>query len=438
MNSFYFTNTEIIIIILLIVIFYLPLRLISKKNSLSIVNPLLIHNLIIIYYSIISPIFRVITNQTIDRGIDFRNVLIYGWLGTLISSISLYIGYFLTPNILKKYRECNLNYERLWLIGFYLTLFGFAFNLITFGFDLTRFNPFIQGVKRLEFLQYRGAVSNYFLYLQNLTICGSLLMITSYLRTRKRKILTFSSLFITTGLLLNTGFRNKLFFLLFPLFLFYSVTKKFRPKIYSLFLFLGIISIGLLNSFLEIIRTYNGFNLKMLSKVTFNELILKFFQTAESAVFLTTSGLMSIIPEKVKYIYLYPIYKVIIHPIPSRFLPNKNPGDYIVDSITVLLGDLERMGAAIHNFGEYYLMFGWIGIIIMSLFLGFLLKKLWLWILIHYEEPIALPLYCLNVSYIFMIISRGYLPQQVQLYIFTVFPLTLIYLLNSKKLRNFI
>ena len=167
-------------------------------------------------------------------------------------------------------------------------------------------------------------------------------------------------------------------------------------------------------------------------------MILNFFQTAESAVFLTTSGLMSIIPEKVKYIYLYPIYKVIIHPIPSRFLPNKNPGDYIVDSLTVLLGDLERMGAAIHNFGEYYLMFGWIGIIIMSLFLGFLLKKLWLWILIHYEEPIALPLYCLNVSYIFMIISRGYMPQQVQLYIFTVFPLTLVYLLNSKKLRNFI
>ena len=65
-------------------------------------------------------------------------------------------------------------------------------------------------------------------------------------------------------------------------------------------------------------------------------------------------------------------------------------------------------------------MFGWIGIIVMSIF-WVLLKKLWLWLLIHYEEPIGIPLYCLNVSYVFMIISRGYMPQQVHLYIFTVF-----------------
>ena len=186
MNSFYFTNTEIIVIILLIVIFYLPLRLISKKNNLSILNPLLVHNLIFIYYSIISPVFRVITNQTITRGIEVRNLLIYGWLGTLVTTISVYIGYFLTLNIFKKYRECNLNYDRLWLIGFYLTLFGYLINLITNGFDFTRFNPFYRGEKLLDFLRYKGAYINYFNYLENLTICGSLLMITPILEREKK------------------------------------------------------------------------------------------------------------------------------------------------------------------------------------------------------------------------------------------------------------
>ena len=117
-------------------------------------------------------------------------------------------------------------------------------------------------------------------------------------------IITLATLLISIGLLLNAGFRNKLFFFVFPLFLFYAVTKKFRPNIYAAFLYLWIISIGLINSFLEIIRTYNGFNLNNLSKVTINELILNFFQTAESTVFLTTSGFMSIIPDKVKTLHL--------------------------------------------------------------------------------------------------------------------------------------
>ena len=50
-------------------------------------------------------------------------------------------------------------------------------------------------------------------------------------------------------------------------------------------------------------------------------------------------------------------------------------------------------GAVVLNFGEYYLMFGWLGIIIGSFIFGFILKKLWIWILIHQDEPIAIPTY---------------------------------------------
>ena len=56
------------------------------------------------------------------------------------------------------------------------------------------------------------------------------------------------------------------------------VTKKFRPKVYGLFVSLGIISFGLINTLLEMIRSYNGFNLINLQKVTFNQLILNFFK----------------------------------------------------------------------------------------------------------------------------------------------------------------
>jgi len=64
------------------------------------------------------------------------------------------------------------------------------------------------------------------------------------------------------------------------------------------------------------------------------------------------------------------------------------------------------------------------------------MKKIWIWILIHQDEEIALPLYLLNISYLYMIISRGYLPQQVQLYAFSVLPITMTYIINRKKIKT--
>ena len=81
-------------------------------------------------------------------------------------------------------------------------------------------------------------------------------------------------------------------------------------------------------------------------------------------------------------------------------------------------------------------MFGWIGIIVFSYLLGVILKKLWIWILIHRDEPAAFPVYLLNVSFLFMVISRGYLPQQLQLYMFCILPIDLVYLINSRKLKG--
>ena len=74
-------------------------------------------------------------------------------------------------------------------------------------------------------------------------------------------------------------------------------------------------------------------------------------------------------------------------------------------------------------------MFGWFGIFIFNFLLGYIFKRLWLWINLHKEEPLALLVYLLNLSFIFMIISRGYLPQQFHLYIFTIIPIYVIYFL---------
>ena len=56
-------------------------------------------------------------------------------------------------------------------------------------------------------------------------------------------------------------------------------------------------------------------------------------------------------------------------------------------------------GAAYLNYGEYYLMFGWFGVFVFNFLLGYIFKRLWLWINLHKQEPLANIVYLLNVIF---------------------------------------
>ena len=262
-------------------------------------------------------------------------------------------------------------------------------------------------------------------------------MFAAYIKNRKKGLITIINLIITLSLYLNIGFRYKLIFLLLPIFLFYFIVSNVRPNLYFLYFTIGILVISLSNSIIELTRLYGrGLNLQNLKNLNLLDIFVNIFTLAESSVFLITSGIMSIIPSKVSYVYFYPLLNVIKHPIPSAFIKNKNSADYLENALLVLFQNNKSqiVGAAIHNYGEYFLMFGWMGIIIGGYFLGIILKKLWIWILIHEDEDIALPLYLLNISYLFIVISRGYLPMQFLLYAYSVLPLNLIYIFNRRKI----
>jgi len=433
-----FTNIEIIILFIIFLAILLPFRLIDKSNKLSIVNPLIIFSIIISYFTFISPVFRIFTNDTIDRGIDFRDLFIYGWVGSLVLIISTYIGYFSTNcKSFKKYRVCNLSSNQLWDIGFWINNVGIFGYLLVAGISIAIFNPFMKLTGSFQFFRYTGQFNNYLVFAQDFLITGNILMISSFMRNKNKGLITFTYLIITIGLYLNSGFRYKLLFLTFPIFLLYFLLKNLSPKIYFLYLSTGFISFGLIYTIIERIRTYgSGFNLEKLDGYNILDLFINIFKIGETSVFLTTSGLISIIPSEFPHVYFYPFYKVLIHPIPREFL-DKNPGDYINDALLALYQDrVQVVGAAMHNYGEYYLMFGWLGIIIGGYLLGVLMKKIWIWILIHQDEEIALPLYLLNISYLYIIISRGYLPQQFQLYAFAILPITITYIINRKKIKT--
>ncbi|MBO8242371.1 O-antigen polysaccharide polymerase Wzy [Prochlorococcus marinus XMU1410] len=438
MNNIYFSNTEIILLVSLTVLILLPLRLINPQFKLSFVNPLLIYSLIISYYCLISPIYRIFTNQTTTRTVDFREFLIYGWFGTLLSLTFLYIGYFFCKQ--RDYQKRRISYiktDQIWKIGFLINVFGILMFLIYSGFDLGFFNPFDNSkAVLLEFLNYDGPLESYLLGGQDLLIPGNLLMLTSFIKDRKRKLLTLSTLLITLGLFLNQGFRFRLFIFTFSIFFFIFISNKFKKSFNKLFIFIGFIGFILFNSFFELIRTYNGFNFSNLSNFRSSELISALLAPAETDVFFTTSGLISSTPEKIPFVYQYPLIKAILHPLPSAWV--EKGSDHINDALIMFFGGNHNLakGAVVLNIGEYYLMFGWLGIIIGSFILGFILKKLWIWVLIHYDEPLSIPLYLIHFSFIFIIISRGYIPQQLNIYAFSILPVTLTYIFYSRKFKK--
>ena len=436
MDNFFSSIQEFFIVFLLIIALILPFKLLTK-NKLSIAHPLIFYSVIMIYYTILCPIYQIFNNETISKGFDFREQYILGWGGALLSVIAVLIGYFLNNKVnIKASKYCYLNYESLWSKGLFINIIGiFVFMLYT-GFDLSVFNPFYSQSLAFNFLTYKGGFRNFFLASQDLLISGNLLMFASSYSTQKKFPFTLLSLLISTFMFLNSGFRYRLLILFTSIIIFLLLKEdKLKP---SLAINLGSAAILILLIFMTFvgqIRTYGkGLNLESLDLTT--NIFKSTLAQAESSIFITTSGIINIIPKVLPFENFYPILKVLMHPLPADFF-NKGSGDYLFKISDAVYGFKNIwQGAAYLNYGEYYLMFGWFGIFIFNFFIGNLFKRLWSWINIHKEEPLALLIYILNVVFIFMVITRGYLPQQVMLYLFITSPAFIFYFTNLKRKIN--
>ena len=429
-----FSIVEIIILLAFLFVALIPFRLINIKNKLTFVNPLIIHNIFFLYYCFFSPIIKIFTEDIILlRGLSVVDSLTIGWIGSLTSVTFLLIGYFI-PQRRKNYsieKKCSLNYNQIWNYGFLINIIGFLLYSIFSGFDFNIFNVFSPERNEIDFLAYRGDFFNYFNYSINFLITGTLLTTIASLKLKKKVILSFFIFVLTTLIYLKFGFRYRLLFLIMPILLYYFLNFKVKRIIFFAAIPVGVFFANIF----ELIRTYgSGLKLDRITEYNLDMFLEKGFSGAESDVFIFSAGIMSIIPEKLNYIYFTPILQTILYPIPRVFI-EKSSGDYVRKALEMLFSNPNiGTGAAFLNFVEYYYMFGWVGIIIFSGILGFIFKKLWIWINIHQEEPLALPLYLLNISYIYMIISRGYMPQQVLLYFFSIMPINLVYYFNSEKI----
>ena len=226
--------------------------------------------------------------------------------------------------------------------------------------------------------------------------------------------------------------------LLFPAFCIYFFYKKAKPGL--LFLTTLILSTFLVFGIIQLSRSYQyGLTLEQFAKATkknegsyINFILKKAF--ADSNVFNTSSAMIFKTPSENNYVGIQPLIVAIAVPISRQIWPGKPSADYILQLYKKIYpGYLWEVGSASLGFAEYYISGGWIALVSINFFLGYLYKRLWMWFCCNFYDPIAQINYALYLSFMFIIYSRGYALQIFFLYLSVFVPLLLVSYLWNKR-----
>ncbi len=417
----------------------IPLVNLLNKDYRRIWSPMTMICLVYFYYCFLGGINAVVSEDTLYRLLDHRPYFLQAWQGGLVALVSILVGFNISKNQRKKIREYNVEgvESQLFRLGRITFIIGFTMYFITVGGAIGSKITFweqAQGGRGL----YGGAFRAYFALGVNILTTGVALLFANFMIRKNQIAWLLATGFVTTGFYLTAGFRYRIVILTLTMLATYYLIKKVRPN--PVFVGgIGIVFIGLMGV-INYARTYSrGLDLERITDKGNEELVLSGLK--ETYTFQTTGLMMHKVDEEVvEKIGFSPIWESIVSPIPRAIWKNKPTGSYLDRILIIYSGDPDRVtqrgrGAAVLNYGEYYLAFGWFGIIAYGLLLGWGCGKLWSWFLQDSTNPLRIVGYAACNAYLYMVLSRGYLPQVTMLFFFTAFPGVYIHNRVMKKLK---
>ena len=419
---------------------------IRSRSWVQIYRPTLFIAVILAFYALVGPIRAVLsageaanfvgTSGTIYRELEHRPFLLWGWVGALVFYASVLAGFYLLPcKMQPKYLINGLGLNRIRAWGLLLCWIGIGMYALVHGPHLfVLLNPLAPQSADVSWFGFSGLdvgpFHNYFLLSINLLIPGIVLQFAVWLRQRKNLWVVLAWFVVASLIYLSEAFRYRILLLLIPMLLLWFFYNKRRPMLVAMLIFM--VSFLSFNGLVGVARTHlRGLDLDQAAGYTPQQLIKASFE--EAGVFFTTSAVIQAVPNRFPFIGFEPIATTLVHPIPRQIYPGKPAGNYS-KRYTDPIYDLNHFtGVAILGYAEYYLMFGWFSVVAASFIVGVLLRRLWTWFLWRQYEPLAQSIYLLNASYLYVVVSRGYLPQIVMLYAFSILPLFCIYWGLSKS-----
>ena len=433
-------NLNINELILIFAIFalnlYVLLKSFNSKFWIKAFQPQVFISLNILYYCVFGPLVYLYSGRSFFRNLETSPYYIWGWIGTLVFYLPNLIGYyFLSPKYPSEFiKKKTINLKSMFNIGLILTLVSYLSFLIIRGRTaldyLSLFGSF-NAVISSGFQQgYNfGELNNIFLEGVNILIPGIILMFISLCYSGKNKTFTYGIIYFTISLFISIGFRSRVIMLLIPCYFIYYFSKNRKPPVLLSTFYASILLTA--SSFIEITRVY--FAGLDITKFDFD--LNKLFVTAfmESNTFITSSVIFETIPRELPFIGTRPLLEAIVKFTHLIGLGDKFNEPYYTEIITMIYGAKDAEGAAHLGFAEYYLMGGWIGLIISGLLFGYFLKRLWIWFLCSPEDYMRQAIYFTSIGFLYMVFSRGFMPQIFTFYIFLIGPLLLLNTIYENK-----
>lgn len=428
MRIFGFTQQEAFpfLGIVLVMAFLFLIR--RSGGRLWIWSPLSVLCVIYFYYLVLGPAQAVISGDTTERLVNMRPFYSSALLGGFISLIFICLGYISNRKRGKKMQQVPNQDKWVSYYGKWITMLGFIlFTISTKGNITQLINPLdAQSVPE----RAGGSFANYLNLSVNFLITGITLLFIHFVRTKKGLLWFAIPLVLALGIYTSIGFRYRLILLLGSVVASYYLTKRVRLS--ALVATAGVFLLITLMGIINLTRTYNrGLNLESIEEGDSHS----FFESGlrESLIFQCTGAAIELVPETYDYVGFEPIISTLLFPIPRAIYPEKASARYLFDFLDHLFGPYGQ-GAAMMSFGEYYLAFGWPGLIIGSFLIGWFSRRLWNWFLANQRNPFVIAAYASTVMYLYVVISRGYLPQVTMLFFFSVFPVYAVLYLVKKKI----
>jgi oligosaccharide repeat unit polymerase len=388
-------------------------------------SPLTLTAVIFFYYCVLGPYQAVATGKTSDRLLNMRPFYPEALWGGLVFLLAVTISFQLFKGR-QRTIPIRVPDDVLFRFGRWVCVIGFGFFTISTG---GRVASLINPLDADAVAQSGGTISNYLGLSLNFLIPGCTILFLCYIRTRKNLLWFVVFFVVALGIFITLGFRYRLVLLLGSMAISYYLTVGRRPNILigSITFFLFIAAMGIISEGRQYGR---GIETDRLQGDTES-----YFQSGlnESRIFQTTGAVISLVPDKIPYVGIQPIISTILFPIPSAIYKEKKSAEYLFTTLDAIYGREASVGSAFLNYGEYYLAFGWFGIIMGGMLIGYVFKRLWTWYLSDYNNPLHVAVYAVTVSYLYVIISRGYLPQVVMLFFFSVAPVFVVHRLIRRQ-----
>jgi oligosaccharide repeat unit polymerase len=379
-----------------------------------------------LYYCIVGPLQDVFTGKTVYRGLDLRTELSGTWDAALLSFCITVLCFILAKvNPKAPQRKLSISDAQAWKLGFRLNTLSLLLYFMVVGAGIIDLiNPFGVGESVSQGI-YRGSFSNYFTYSINLLIPGISLMWISWLKKNRNPLPLLAWLLIAFGIFTSLGFRYRLALLAGSFYIIYHIIRLRRPNLVITLILCILLILGA--GYVGASRNYGrGLDLTSVQNKTVTDLLNT--GLSESNIFWTSAGVLQVTPKEYPYVGFTPIVNTLLFPIPKSLIPDKHENNHYLGVIETIYGSkLFAVGAFFMCWAEWYLMAGWLGLILGSAIFGWLYRWLWEWFRTRRNDPLGIAFYVNAVCFQYVIFSRGYMPQQALLFCFTILPTWLIY-----------